>query len=351
MTLKLLKFSIFATAAFTSYVQAATGVNDILSTKVTEVNHVSTNSPKSVSELCIFSCKLLSTSPDVSYGGIEDLYALLQEKYGLETKPSCKFYKRTSGNVMLDTQYKIAALQGTPNPDAYSDTIFRNLIYKSGIYYSSDVNVDIYYDLVDITRINDPELDENNKNNLIKTFQLRHRFIANSCGEKFMVAYDKYLNKVSELREAEYIEAFNKTNAKEREKEEREEEIRLAKQARDQADSERSERALANEAEKRANTLKRNQCQNSNGYKLFLASSSVVSYRNSIKAGQDILKEEDRFSSISGVTRLDRRYAAAQRIEYGQKNLNQSFAKYKQLGGSASSVSNVTVLNNPCKGL
>lgn len=51
-----------------------------------------------------------------------------------------------------------------------------------------------------------------------KTFQMRHRFIANSCGEKFMMAYDKYLNKVSELREAEYIEAINKKNAKEREK-------------------------------------------------------------------------------------------------------------------------------------
>ena len=47
---------------------------------------------------------------------------------------------------------------------------------------------------------------------------MRHRFIANSCGEKFMMAYDKYLNKVSELREAEYIEAINKKNAKEREK-------------------------------------------------------------------------------------------------------------------------------------
>ncbi|HEE5567903.1 TPA: hypothetical protein R7O75_001017 [Acinetobacter baumannii] len=35
----------------------------------------------------------------------------------------------------------------------------------------------------------------------------------------------------------------------------------------------------------------------------------------------------------------------------GQKTLNQSFAKYKQLGGSASSVATVTPLNNPCKGL
>ncbi|WP_228705920.1 hypothetical protein [Acinetobacter baumannii] len=81
------------------------------------------------------------------------------------------------------------------------------------------------------------------KNNLVKTFQMRHRFIANSCGEKFMMAYDKYLNKVSELREAEYIEAINKKNAKEREKEEWEEEIRLAKQARDRADAEREEQA------------------------------------------------------------------------------------------------------------
>ncbi|MFX7186265.1 hypothetical protein ABTI36_20180, partial [Acinetobacter baumannii] len=81
---------------------------------------------------------------------------------------------------------------------AYSDSIFNNLIYKQGIYSSSDVNVDIYYDLVDIARINNPELDENSKNNLVKTFQMRHRFIANSCGEKFMMAYDKYLNKVSE---------------------------------------------------------------------------------------------------------------------------------------------------------
>jgi hypothetical protein len=351
MTLKLLKFSIFATAAFTTYVQAATGVNDILSTKVTEVKHATSNSPKLINELCIFSCKLLSTSPDVSYGGIEDLYVLLQEKYGLETKPSCRFYKRTSGNVMQDTQNKIAALQGTPNPEAYSDSIFRNLIYKSGVYYSSDVNVDIYYDLVDIARINDPELDEKNKNNLIKTFQMRHRFIANSCGEKFMVAYDKFLNKVSELREAEYIAAINKKNAKEREHEEWEEEVRIAKQERDQADAEREEKARLIEAKKRVNMQKINQCKNSNSYKLFIESSNVVNARNIIKVAKDVLKEEDRLQIISGVTRLDRRYAAATRIENGQKYLNQSYAKYKQLGGTASSEFNVSVLNNPCKGL
>ncbi|MDR8229993.1 hypothetical protein FPK85_18945, partial [Acinetobacter baumannii] len=94
-----------------------------------------------------------------------------------------------------------------------------------------------------------------------------------------------------------------------------------------------------------------NLCKSTNNYKLFIESSNVVSARNSIKVAQDVLKEEDRLQSFSGVTRLDRRYAAAQRIEYGQKTLNQSFAKYKQLGGSASSVATVTPLNNPCKGL
>ena len=54
---------------------------------------------------------------------MDELYVLLREKYGLDSKQSCKFYKRTTGNVILDTQYKIAALQGTPNPDAYSDSI------------------------------------------------------------------------------------------------------------------------------------------------------------------------------------------------------------------------------------
>lgn len=95
----------------------------------------------------------------------------LREKYGLDSKQSCKFYKRTTGNVILDTQYKNCSLTGTPNPDAYSDSIFNNLIYKQGIYSSSDVNVDIYYDLVDIARINNPELDENSKNNLVKLFK------------------------------------------------------------------------------------------------------------------------------------------------------------------------------------
>ncbi|EYU51268.1 hypothetical protein, partial [Acinetobacter baumannii] len=343
--------SFLVTAAFSSYVQAATSVNDILNKQIIATNSENINSTKVVSELCIFSCDLLSTNPEVSYGGMDELYVLLREKYGLDSKQSCKFYKRTTGNVILDTQYKIAALQGTPNPDAYSDSIFNNLIYKQGIYSSSDVNVDIYYDLVDIARINNPELDENSKNNLVKTFQMRHRFIANSCGEKFMMAYDKYLNKVSELREAEYIEAINKKNAKEREKEEWEEEIRLAKQARDRADAEREEQARLIDAKKRENRQKINLCKSTNNYKLFIESSNVVSARNSIKVAQDVLKEEDRLQSFSGVTRLDRRYAAAQRIEYGQKTLNQSFAKYKQLGGSASSVATVTPLNNPCKGL
>ena len=42
---------------------------------------------------------------------MDELYVLLREKYGLDSKQSCKFYKRTTGNVILDTQYKIAALQ------------------------------------------------------------------------------------------------------------------------------------------------------------------------------------------------------------------------------------------------
>ncbi|MFY6879903.1 hypothetical protein ACOUKC_16145 [Acinetobacter baumannii] len=113
----------------------------------------------------------------------------------------------------------------------------------------------------------------------------------------------------------------------------------------------REEQARLIDAKKRENRQKINLCKSTNNYKLFIESSNVVSARNSIKVAQDVLKEEDRLQSFSGVTRLDRRYAAAQRIEYGQKTLNQSFAKYKQLGGSASSVATVTPLNNPCKGL
>ncbi|MFP5065467.1 hypothetical protein [Acinetobacter pittii] len=111
------------------------------------------------------------------------------------------------------------------------------------------------------------------------------------------------------------------------------------------------EQARLIDAKKRENIQKINQCKSTNNYKLFIESSNIVNTRNSIKVAKDVLKEEDRLQSISGVTRLDRRYTAAKIIENGQKYLNQSYAKYKQLGGSASSVANVTVLNNPCKGL
>ncbi len=108
MTLKLLKLSFLVTAAFSSYVQAATSVNDILNKQIIATNSENINSTKVVSELCIFSCDLLSTNPEVSYGGMDELYVLLREKYGLDSKQSCKFYKRTTGNVILDTQGFVA---------------------------------------------------------------------------------------------------------------------------------------------------------------------------------------------------------------------------------------------------
>ncbi|MCQ1027891.1 hypothetical protein [Acinetobacter baumannii] len=59
MTLKLLKLSFLVTAAFSSYVQAATSVNDILNKQIIATNSENINSTKVVSELCIFSCDLL----------------------------------------------------------------------------------------------------------------------------------------------------------------------------------------------------------------------------------------------------------------------------------------------------
>ncbi|HCV3307530.1 hypothetical protein ACT4YX_11220 [Acinetobacter baumannii] len=112
MTLKLLKFSFLVTAAFSSYVQAATSVNDILSTKVTEANNVTTNSPKSVSELCIFSCNLMDVSSHAYYDGVNDLYFLLREKYGLNSRVSCTLYKKTTGNPTLDIR-SLARIRST----------------------------------------------------------------------------------------------------------------------------------------------------------------------------------------------------------------------------------------------
>ncbi|BCR40520.1 hypothetical protein KHAB170019_13430 [Acinetobacter baumannii] len=109
MTLKLLKLSFLVTAAFSSYVQAATSVNDILNKQIIATNSENINSTKVVSELCIFSCDLLSTNPEVSFGGLEYLYVLLRDNYVFDSKQFCQFYKSISGNVILDTQYKIAA--------------------------------------------------------------------------------------------------------------------------------------------------------------------------------------------------------------------------------------------------
>ena len=90
-------------------------------------------------------------------------------------------------------------------------------------------------------------------------------------------------------------------------------------------------------------------CLQSKEYQLFEAAHDIESSRDIIKFHEAILQKESNIENRSGVSNLSTRYESGQAIENEKISLEKSFSKYKSLGGSAKSISDVSSIKNPCE--
>lgn len=336
----------------------AANINDIMNTEIKVEQQ--TDEPELVNELCIFNCKLREPSLTEINKGLDDLYFLLRAKYGLNIEATCKLYHKVKGNSPWEMRIQPPLPQGNGNINFYSENILKDrdtwnffsgaTTYKLGSNRLEmntnmlDLGKDIYFDLIAVALLNNPELNQDAKNNYIQTFQQRHKFIEKSCGEKFMAAYDKYLDKVSELRDEQYKEEEQKKQAAITRKEAKKQQIEQKNQERIQGERMQQE-LLRNTAAKAKAKV---QCEQSSSYKLYLHSNYIVNAYSSIKFSTKNLEREDRVSAIGGATNLAERHKQATIIDGAKTTVNNSYAEYKKLGGKATSPTAVTRLSNPC---
>ena len=342
-------------------VNGAANINTIMNTEIKAEQ--TTTEPELVNELCVFSCKLQRiggpTLTEINKG-LDDLYFLLRAKYGLNSEVTCKLYHKVKANSPTEMRIQPPLPQGNGNVNFYSENILKDrdtwsffsaeTTYKlgsNGLGMNTnmvDLGDDIYFDLIAVALLNHPELNEEGKNNYIKTFQQRHKFIEKSCGEKFMIAYDKYLDKVSELREEQYKEEEKKKQAVVARKEAKKQQIQQNTQERMQRERMHQEASRDASAKSKAKV----QCEQSNPYKLYSHSNYIVNAYSSIKFATKNLEREDRVSAIGGATNLANRHQQATIIDRAKTTINNSYAEYKKLGGKATGSTAVTRLSNPC---
>ncbi len=87
----------------------------------------------------------------------------------------------------------------------------------------------------------------------------------------------------------------------------------------------------------------------SSPYKLWQASLEVEEGMRMIASGQRVLDHDDAVKRESGVTDLTARRAAGERVVAGKELVQNSFRKYQQLGGTASTPAEVRAGDDPAK--
>lgn len=363
-------------------------VSDILNTKIENnpIESAISNSDKDdpISDYCIYgknNCYIynannnfqtLANSPiyrDVLYNGTNNLYKILTRKYGLKGNVNCRIYRASDHTDAEFKNFKYSHprqdLLNSTNPYVLSN--LHNLTHihqRLGEYnqqvlmLNSSLNRDIILDLIDIFNLNNPEITEQERLQSIKSFQNRRKFIQKSCGEKFILAYDQYLNlygKNSNDLQKEYLnqlkqKKLEEQQAKEKFKKERElaikqkdEEERRYKQSMLLATQQKEQKYKAEEEAKAI-------CYRSKKYLMYKASNEIVYAVDSVNTGQKLLQQDDANIKVGGVSNMTQRYRAPSMINTGNQALKKSFAEYKQLGGTVLTPYQVKkITNSPCR--
>jgi Tfp pilus assembly protein PilX len=105
----------------------------------------------------------------------------------------------------------------------------------------------------------------------------------------------------------------------------------------------------AREAQAKAREQKLKECMESPAYKLWQASLKVEQGERMISGAQKTLDHDDAVVQESGIADLASRRRAGQDIVAGKTLVEDAFAAYKKLGGTASSPEEVKAGPDPCQ--
>lgn len=279
------------------------------------------------------------------YLGTNRLYSILTKDYGLNSKVSCRIYRakdysdeefknfKKTHPYLLDPTMPLNQKLGEEN--------------QKVMLMDSSLNRDIFNELINISMINSPNLTPEKKKYYIYMIQQRHRFIEKSCGDKFIAAYNKYLDDYGKYAAEIQNNELAQQRAKELESDQVQSEKIKQKNELEQKQNEYYEAQQQKAADKRIAWSK---CFKSNDYLIFETSNKIVNSIDAVNTGKELLKHDDANVKVGGVSDLNLRYRASSMITNGNEQIKYSFSEYKKLGGKASTPYQVTkIKDSPCR--
>ena len=317
---------------------------------------------------CVFQCdgRNLSSSSSINmFLGMHSIYYLLRENYGLSSQVSCTAYSPSPRDPNLSIAQSVRLSINEP----YSDRMFSNFYEKyPGSTMQENIKLgdlsggnqripwrigsdlgnlprDIYRDIQAITYLN-YNIDDDSKNEFIKSFQQRRRFIERSCGKRFMLSYDKFLNDLGGI----WKEHINNVDAKFLAEQQYLAEQKIAKD-----EAKRQEELAKNEAIRKEGVERKNAaaiqqaCLNSKSYHLYKLSNKIANHNDMLTNANQALETDKQAERISGVIDMSARHNAAKTILYAKKQRDKFFSEYKKLGGIATTALGVKETSNPCQ--
>lgn len=344
-------------------------VNDILNTKIDYKQNADRNDSSELNKFCIYSSKYnpcyeqndsknsflkwqegqrtLERDRQTLYLGTNKLYSILKKDYGLESKVKCRIYNSNPIRDDLRAKYGISAIYDPSLPT----TQVLGEENQDVMRMDSSLNKDIFNELLSVSMLNSPSITPEKKKYYIYEFQQKHIAIEKSCGEKFITAYNKYLDDygkyTAEIQKNEQIQKNEEKRLKANERElaikQKDEEERRYQQSILLATQQKEQKYKVEEEAKAM-------CYRSKQYLMYKASNEIVYAVDSVNAGQKLLQQDDANIKVGGVSNMTQRYRASSMINTGNQALKKSFAEYKQLGGTVSTPYQVKkITNSPCR--
>lgn len=340
-------------------------VNDILNTEIKYMKKDDQSISNESNKFCIYSSKFnpcyeqgdsdngflkwqegqrtLERDRQALYLGTNKLYSILKKDYGLESKVKCRIYNTNSLKDELYAKYRISPINDPSRPS----TQILGEENQQVMLMDSSLNRDIFNELLNVSMLNSPSVTPEKKKYYIYEFQQKHIAIEKSCGEKFITAYNKYLDDYGKYT----AEIQNKEFAQQRQKDADREQALLEQKKIKEVDEAKRKQVFNAQQKKEADKREAwSKCFKTNDYLIYDASNNIVNSIDAINTGNNLLKSDDANVKVGGVTDLNLRYRASSMITNGQEQIKKSFATYKKLGGIASTPYQVKKpKDSPCR--
>lgn len=287
--------------------------------------------------------RIVERDRQILHLGTNKLYSILKKDYGLNAKVKCRIYNTNSIRDDLRAKYGISPMNDSSLPSIQ----VLGEENQAVMLMDSSLNKDIFNEIMSVSMLNSPSLTEEKKKYYIYQFQQKHIAIEKSCGEKFMTAYDKYLNDYGKY----VAEITSNELPQQRQKDADAEQALLEQKKIEEVDEAKRKQVFNAQQQKEADKREAwSKCFKTNDYLIYDASNNIVNSIDAINTGNKLLKSDNANVKVGGVTDLNLRYRASSMITNGQEQIKKSFATYKKLGGIASTPYQVKKpKDSPCR--